>query len=243
MASLRAEISWLAVSEALDHARGVGAAFRGLSVLDLGGGTGADAVRVAKLGHTVTVVDPSPDALASLDRRAESGDVQMAGVLGDAEMLSEVVAPGTVDLVLCHGVLEHVEDPEVVLRSILTVLKPGGILSLVVPGRLAAVSARMAAGDVAEAARLVDARLADWNLEDLGPRRYLWSEVIDLVENAGLCLLGVRGVRVFSDLIPADAIDAVPVQRERTLELERQLRADPQFAQGSGGLQTICHLE
>lgn len=243
MASLRAEISWLAVSEALDHTGGEGAVAQGLSVLDLGGGTGADAVRVANLGHAVTVVDPSPDALASLDRRAESGGVRITGVLGDAEMLRDVVAPGTVDLVLCHGVLEHVEDPDVVLRSILAVLKPGGILSLVVPGRLAAVSARMAAGDVAEAARLVEARLSDWNLEELGPRRYLWSEVIDLVENAGLCLRGVRGVRVFSDLMPADAIDAEPVQRERTLQLERQLRSDPQFAQGSGGLQTICHLE
>ncbi|MFA6577412.1 MAG: SAM-dependent methyltransferase, partial [Nocardioides sp.] len=32
-------------------------------VLDIGGGTGGFAVKVAELGHRVTVVDPSPDAL------------------------------------------------------------------------------------------------------------------------------------------------------------------------------------
>ena len=43
---------------------------RPLRVLDLGGGTGGIAVPLAAAGHDVTVVDPSPDALASLARRA-----------------------------------------------------------------------------------------------------------------------------------------------------------------------------
>ena len=46
-----------------------------LRVLDLGGGTGGDAVRLATLGHQVTVADPSPDALASLARRAAEAGV------------------------------------------------------------------------------------------------------------------------------------------------------------------------
>src|SRR4249920_3749739 len=41
-----------------------------LEVVDLGGGTGGFAVPVAMLGHRVTVVEPSPDALAALQRRA-----------------------------------------------------------------------------------------------------------------------------------------------------------------------------
>ena len=59
------------------HRRGVGGPAPGPAttagsrdVLDIGGGTGGFAVRVAELGHRVPVVDPSPDALASLDRRA-----------------------------------------------------------------------------------------------------------------------------------------------------------------------------
>jgi len=45
-----------------------------LDVVDVGGGTGGFAVPLAELGHRVTVVDPSPDALDSFERRAgESG--------------------------------------------------------------------------------------------------------------------------------------------------------------------------
>src|SRR5687767_9946688 len=39
-------------------------------VLDVGGGSGVWAVPLAVAGCTVTVVDPSPDALATLHRRA-----------------------------------------------------------------------------------------------------------------------------------------------------------------------------
>ena len=57
------------------------------AVLDLGGGTGGLAVPLAELGHHVTVVDPSPDALASLSRRsAESGVAErITAVQGDAD--------------------------------------------------------------------------------------------------------------------------------------------------------------
>jgi S-adenosylmethionine-dependent methyltransferase len=37
-----------------------------LEVVDLGGGTGGVATALAGQGHRVTVIDPSPDALASL---------------------------------------------------------------------------------------------------------------------------------------------------------------------------------
>ena len=48
--------------------------WRPLDVVDLGGGTGVMAIPLAARGHRVTVVDPSPDALASLERRtAEAG--------------------------------------------------------------------------------------------------------------------------------------------------------------------------
>ncbi|HZP54968.1 methyltransferase domain-containing protein, partial [Actinocrinis sp.] len=46
-----------------------------LDVVDVGGGTGGFAVALARLGHRVTVVDPSPDALAALERRAAEAGV------------------------------------------------------------------------------------------------------------------------------------------------------------------------
>ena len=65
-------------------------------VLDIGGGTGGFAVRVAELGHRVPVVDPSPDALAALDRRARESGVadRVTGLQGDLSTLLDVTGPG-----------------------------------------------------------------------------------------------------------------------------------------------------
>ena len=64
---------------------------RPLRVLDLGGGSGGLAVPLAELGHEVTVVDPSPNALAALERRAADFGVadRVTGRQGDADSLSE----------------------------------------------------------------------------------------------------------------------------------------------------------
>ena len=66
---------------------------RPLSVLDVGGGTGGLAVPLALAGHDVLVVDPSPDALASLRRRAGESDAaaRVRAVQGDADSLAEVL--------------------------------------------------------------------------------------------------------------------------------------------------------
>ena len=47
-----------------------------LDIVDVGGGTGGLAVPFAALGHNVTVVDPSPDALAAAQRRAAEAGAQ-----------------------------------------------------------------------------------------------------------------------------------------------------------------------
>src|SRR6478752_1433182 len=65
----------------------------GTDVLDIGGGTGGFAVRVAELGAQVTVVDPSPDALAALARRARELAVDVSAVQGDLSTLLDVTGP------------------------------------------------------------------------------------------------------------------------------------------------------
>ena len=99
-------------------------------VLDVGGGTGGFAVRVAALGHHVTVVDPSPDALAILDRRAEETGVadRVTGMQGDIATVPGLLGSGAVDVVLCHGVLEVVEDPQLLPEP------PGRVLQETVQG-------------------------------------------------------------------------------------------------------------
>ena len=126
-------------------------------VLDIGGGTGGFAVPLAELGYSVTVVDPSPDALAALERRAaETGTAGLVrGIQGDANDVVELLGTDSVDAVVCHSVLEVVDDPADALAAMAAVLRPGGIASMLAANRVAAVVARVAAGRLAEARQLL----------------------------------------------------------------------------------------
>ena len=185
----------------------------GLDVLDIGGGTGGFAVRVAELGHRVTVIDPSPDALASLDRRAREQGVAVTGQQGDVADLLEVAGPASADVVLCHGVLEVVDDPAAALATIRRVLRPGGSLSLLVAQRHAAVVARAMAGHFAQALALLD---DEHRAPGRAGRRYTQEELTALLGGAGFELTSVHGVRIFADLVPSSLLDLEPGARRST---------------------------
>ncbi len=211
-------------------------------VVDLGGGTGGFAVRVAELDHHVTVVDPSPDALAALGRRAAEAEVvdRVRGIQGDAADLPGLVAAGTVDVVLCHGVLEVVEDPGSVLDAIAGVLRPDGVLSVTVAGRFAAVAARALAGHFDQARALLDTSAAQWDLDALGSRRYTRDEAVQLVRDRGFTVQTVHAVRVFTDLVPSALVDAEPGAAAALLALERAAADVPELAAVAGQLHLLA---
>ena len=94
-----------------------------LDVVDVGAGTGGFAVSIARLGHRVTVVDPSPDALAAARWRAAEAGVTLTDVQGEATDLPALAgepgaAGGGADLVICHNVLEYVDSPSAALAAV-----------------------------------------------------------------------------------------------------------------------------
>lgn len=227
--AVRTAVVWDAVNSTL---RGLQAAHRDvLDVLDLGGGTGGFAVRIAELGHRVTVVDPSPDALAALHRRAVECGVEerVRGLQGDATDLGDHVGGSAVHLVLCHGVLEVVDDPAVALAAIHRALLPAGVASVVVSGRLAAVFARALAGDFVRAQEMLSWPAAGWDVRAHGPRRYRPDEITGLLHNSGFAVEQVEAIRVFSDLVPSALVDTEAGARHALLELERAAATQADF--------------
>ena len=185
--TLRTAAVWATVSEA---AAGQSAALgRPLRVLDLGGGTGGLAVPLAEHGHDVTVVDPSPDALASLRRRAAETGVadRVRAVQGDTDSVHDVVgANARYDLICVHGTLEVADDPDAAVAHVTGLLDEGAVLSIVVAQRLSAALARALAGEFERAQAILERPDGRWGDGDPGPRRYDEASVVDLLTRHGL---------------------------------------------------------
>ncbi|WP_020573416.1 class I SAM-dependent methyltransferase [Actinopolymorpha alba] len=227
--TVRSELAWRLVRAVLgDQITATGRSV--LDVVDAGGGTGTLAVPVAELGHHVTVVDPSPDSLAALERRAAEARVtdRIHAVQGDAVALSDIVGPASTDLVLCHSVLEVVDDPAVALQSMAEVLRTAGALSVVVANPNAVVLAKVLGGHIAEARQALTDPAGRWGAADPMPRRFTVEQLRDVVEQTGLQVVAEHGLRVFADLVPG-ALSDEPGLAGMLLELEAEAAEDPTF--------------
>lgn len=227
--SVRTAVVWDALESAL--------AGGPRDVVDLGGGTGGFAVRLAESGHRVRVVDPSPDALAALARRAREVDLEVSGLQGDVADLVEVVGAGSADVVLCHGVLEVV-DPSLALERIAEVLRPDGLLSLVVGQRHAAVITRAMAGHFQQARDLLDDQQP---VDTRTGRRFTVDEVRDLLAGHGFGAVSVHAVRVFADLVPAALVDQEPGAAAALVDLERAVAQRPEYLPLATQLHVLAH--
>lgn len=191
-------------------------------VLDVGGGSGAWAVPLARAGCAVTVVDSSPNALAALHRRAREAGVDqlVTAVQGDVDALADVVPPGGADLVLGHGLLEVVDDAAAAVAALTQATAPGGAVSVLVAGRYAAVLARTLSGKLGEARAVLtdpDGRFGPGD----GLRRRLDAATLQrLLESAALRVELLQGDGVLDAWVPGSVRDGGPTATRTIAELE-----------------------
>jgi SAM-dependent methyltransferase len=97
-----------------------------MTVLDLGAGRGACEQLNFKGQATIIGADIDPVVMTNpnLDRAVLIEDGRMPGV-----------EAGTVDLIFCSSVLEHVADPAAFLSEVHRVLKPGGVFVAKTPNK------------------------------------------------------------------------------------------------------------
>jgi S-adenosylmethionine-dependent methyltransferase len=223
----RSSLVWDVVGEVI-AARAAQTGRTVLDVVDVGAGTGGLAVSIASRGHRVTVVDPSPDALAAARWRAAEAGVTLTDVQGEAGDLPALVGePGTAgggadgggaDLVICHSVLEYVDSPSAALAAIARVLRPGGTVSVLAANTVAAVLQRALAGKYAEARALLQGPAGPAAGAPTPSRRFTLPELIALIEGAGLRAGEAHGIRIFSSLLPGAGADPATAEALRELE-------------------------
>ncbi|MBB4930933.1 SAM-dependent methyltransferase [Lipingzhangella halophila] len=212
-----------------------------LSIVDAGGGTGGAAVPLAELGYDVTVVDPNPDSLAALERRAAESGVRVRALQGDTRDLADLLPAGQAHLVLVHSVLEYVDAPAASLADVVGITRPGGAVSLLAANSVAGVLHRALAGHLEEARRLLGDPEGRWGESDPMPRRFTAEQLVALTEQVGLAAPTVQGVRVFADLLPGRVFETDQQVGEQLVELEKVAAEHPALSGIATQLHVVAH--
>ena len=100
----------------------------GLRVLDVGCGGGLICEPLARLGGSVTGLDPAMENIEAATRHAGGQGLEIDYRTGRVEDLE--AAGQTFDAVVCLEVLEHVPDPGAFLKSCAALVRPGGLMLL-----------------------------------------------------------------------------------------------------------------
>jgi SAM-dependent methyltransferase len=237
------------VLSAVVSARSAATGRTALDIVDVGGGTGGLAVPFAVLGHNVTVVDPSPDALAAAQRRAAEAGARLTSVQGEAASLDSLVGPA--DLVICHNVLEYVDEPAAAMSAIARVLRPSATVSVLASNAVAAVLHRALAGRFAEARVLLISggttpvdppRTGGLPAPPFPPgRRFTLPELTALLEQAGLRAGEAHGLRIFTGLVPGALLDGDAAATEALRALEEAAASTPPLRDIAAQLHVLGH--
>nr|WP_237299851.1 class I SAM-dependent methyltransferase [Streptomyces hygroscopicus] len=202
-----------------------------LRVLDVGVGQGTQTLRLARAGHEVTGLESDPTMLetarTALADEPEGIRRRVRLLEGDGRETGAHFLPGTFDVVLCHGVLMYLPEPDPLLAGLARVLAPGGLLSLLVRNGDALAMRPGLAGDWDTALTAFDSP-SYTNRIGLPVRADRREELTETLTAIGAPLRTWYGVRVFTDLAPDDAEPPGSPEWERLLAAEERAgRTDP----------------
>ncbi|MER6473942.1 class I SAM-dependent methyltransferase [Streptomyces collinus] len=211
-----------------------------LRVLDVGMGQGTQALRLARLGHQVTGVEQDA-TMIDVAREALAGEPEgirerVRLVQGDGRDTGVHFLPGSFDVVLCHGVLMYVEEPDPLVAGLARMLAPGGLLSLLVRNGDALAMRPGLSGDWAGALAAFDTT-AYRNRLGLDVRADRLAALTATLAGIAAPLHAWYGVRVFTDTAADDA--EIPADLQALLAVEERAgRTDPY--RGTAALLHLC---
>lgn len=217
---------------------------RKLRILDAGGGNGLDSLPLAAQGHDVLIVDYSAAMLADAQTQAATRGLQGQLQVQQAELsgIDELLKGETFDAVLCHNVIQYLDDAPALLRQLAAALRPGGLLSLVSMNRYSAVYAALLLRNDVKAARAgIGAHAAHTVIFDAPLIVYSAAEAAAMLAQAGLAVTADYGLLCITAYWREDERKHDPAVYAQLEELELALMDQEPYKSLARSFQVIAH--
>jgi len=184
---------------------------KGKKILDFGSGEGITANHFAEK-NDVTAIEPSKEMLSNAWK-----DYEYTQIVGDVNALS-AFKNETFDMIICHNVLEYIDDKAAVIKALARVLKKDGIISIVKHNRAGRVM-QMAVllDDFEKANEILDGK--DSTASKFGTIRYYEDNDITKWEPQ-ITISDILGIRTFWDLQQNQQKHGDEAWQEKMLQLE-----------------------
>ncbi len=189
-------------------------------ILDFGAGFCITANHYAE-DHEVIAVEPNEE-MCSL--RVCDNDYTLINRGADHLM---TIPDNSIDVAICHNVLEYADNKEEILNQLVRVLKPGGVLSVVKHNLFGRVMGSAVLGDDPKAAMDL---LNDVGEDSMFGNRSVYSNesLIDALSDS-MTLCDIRGIRAFFGLSSNNDIKFTDEWYRSMLQLETRVSTIEEF--------------
>ncbi len=218
-------------------------------ILDAGAGTGDWALLFAKLGYrSIVLADVSKGMLEEARGKfARFGNMSVSFVKSDISNLKEFPT-GKFDFVFSQGdPVSLCLKPRAAVKALARVAKKGARVIVMMDTKFTRVPRLIEKGKLNEAVRLLKTNIAwdswdEWNDQEYPSRPLTWEELAEYFEQAGLEVVEVIGVEVFTNHINRSVLDSLkaePKTRKTLLKMELDYCTNRSVANMAGHLQMV----
>lgn len=196
------------------------------AILDVGGGNGREAVMLAEQGHHVTIADISETSLTQARRHAANRGVadRITTRIVDITAVAEEFGRSGMDAVLVHNVLQYLPettDTDTILTGLTTVVRPGGVISVLAPNADAdPILTALRTLDLDEALRLLDSPTRYSGAYQAQTRACRAAGITAVLRRAGARRIDHYGIRAVCDAITDDDRKSDPEFYDKLERLE-----------------------
>jgi S-adenosylmethionine-dependent methyltransferase len=175
------------------------------NILDVGGGNGFNSIYFAKQGHSVTLLDYSPTMLSEAKQAAKREGLfeKITFCQADVNEIHNLFQEQRFDLIICHLMIEFVQEPMKVLKNICTLLAPNGLLSVLDANRYSEVYRKaFQANDLVAAQQVIETKEYFHPWFSRQTPLFSSAEMIEILQEGGFTPIGDYGVLCLCAYLP-----------------------------------------